>query len=255
MDATPAGTGPLTLRLVLGHVRWMLRHDLGRIAGAALVVFVPPAGLSLVCEYLRTRVADDVGGRRLLLLGALVVALAVARALGEVFFSGFLDLAVGDHRFGGHRPTVRQVVRDLPWLRLIVADLVLLGLVALGAVLLVLPGLVVYTAFGIVGPVLVQERRTVVGAFRRSAGIARRAWPWILGLVVAPLALEHVAAEFVRHHTHGSGPLLVLLGEWLLGTAVLGVVGVLEVALATELMARIPAHDPAHEPARSRPTA
>lgn len=221
----------------------MVRHDLDRIAGAAFVVFVPPAGLTVLTAYLRTRTDSDVGTRHLLMLGALVATLALARALGEVFFSGFLDLAVGDHRFRGYRPSTREVVRDLPWLRLIAADLLLTVLVALGALLLVLPGLVVYTVFGIVGPVLVQERRTVRGALRRSAGIARRSWPWILGLVVAPLALEHAVAEFVHHHTHGGGFWLVVVGEWLLGTVVLGTVGVVEVALATELMARVPAPD------------
>jgi len=45
---------------------------------------------------------------------------------------------------------------------------------------------------------------------------------------------------------------LVVLVEWLLGTLVLGGVGVVEVALASELMARIPAR-PARSRRRGRP--
>lgn len=241
MQPSPPGTGPLTLRLVLGHAAWMFRHDLGRIAATAFVVFVPPAGLGLLTNTLRSGVDSRTGTGRLVFLALLVTAVALARALGEVFYAGFLDLAVGDHRFRGHRPTAGEVVRRLPWGRLIVADLLVAVLAALAGLVLVVPGLVVYTAFGIVGPVLVQEDRTVPAALRRCAGIARRAWPWILGLVVVPLALEHLVAEAVRHFVHGGGTAVVLATEWLLGTAVLGAVGVLEVALATELMVRIPA--------------
>jgi len=110
----------------------------------------------------------------------------------------------------------------------------------IGLAFFFVPGIAVYTLWGLVGPVVVQERRGPFAALRRTARISRPHWRMVLGLVVVPLAIEHALAEFVRHLVENDGVLVVVLTEWIIAMTMLAAVGVAEVSLATELMARSP---------------
>lgn len=239
----PPGTGRLTPRLVIRHARGMWRARTGRIAGAAFVFFVPPALLFYGAEYVRDVYADSSGSARLALLAGLIALASVARFLGAIFFAGFLDLAIGDDYFRGERRTMRQVLRDLPWAPLLAVDVVVNVAAAIALLLFVVPGLAVYTLWGLVGPVVVQERRGVGDALRRTARISRPHWLMVLGLVVVPIGIEHALAELVRHLVEDEGIVPVVASEWLIAVTMLAAVGVVEVALATELMVRTPAPD------------
>jgi len=242
VDIAP-GTGPLTARLVIRHARGMWRARTGRIAGAAFVFFVPPALLFFGAEYVRDVYADSSGTARLALLAGIIALASVARFLGAIFFAGFLDLAIGDDYFRGERRTMRTVLRDLPWKPLLAVDVVVNVAASIALLLFVVPGLVVYTLWGLVGPVVVQERRGTWDALRRTARISRPHWVMVLGLVVIPVGIEHALAEFVRHLVEDDGIVLVVAAEWFIAMTMLAAVGVVEVALATELMIRTPAAD------------
>ena len=134
-------------------------------------------------------------------------------------------------------------LRSLPLMRLLIADVGLGVAVTLGLGLLIVPGIVIATLFGLVGPVIVQERRGLVDAFRRTARMSRPAWRLILMLVVLPLGLEELVSEVVLERAHELHPLVEAFAEWALAVTVGAAVGLIEVAIATELMARIPAVD------------
>lgn len=237
---TPPGTGPLTVRLVLRHARGMWRARGGRVAGAAFVFFVPPAMLYFASEALRDAYEDSSGTGRWLLLVGLVATASIVRFLGAIFFAGFLDLAIGDDYFRGESRTLGGVLRDLPWVPLLVVDVVVNVTATIGLAFFVVPGIAVYTLWGLVGPVVVQERRRAWDALKRTARISRPHWVMVLGLVVVPLGIEHALAEFVRHLVADDGVLVVVGVEWLIAVTMLAAVGVAEVSLATELMARSP---------------
>jgi len=237
---SPPGTGPLRVGLVLRHAHGMWRARTGRISGAAFVFFVPPAAVYFGAELVRDARADAAGTTRWLLLAAVIALASVARFLGEIFFAGFLDLAIGDDYFRGERRTLGEVLRLLPWKPLLVVDVIVNVVAAVGVALFVVPGLVVYVLFGLVGPVVVQERRGVRDALARTCRISRPHWFLVLSLVVVPLGVEHALAELVRHAVHDDGLLVIVGTEWLIALTMLAVVGVVEVALATELMARAP---------------
>lgn len=239
VDAPP-GTGPLTVRLVVAHAAGMWRARGARIAGAAFVFFVPPALLFVASELVRDAYDDSSGATRWALLAGVIAAATFARFLGTIFFAGFLDLSIGDDYFRGEARTLGGVLRDLPWAPLIAVDVVVNATALVGLALFVVPGIVVYTLWGLVGPVVVQERRGVRDALRRTAQISRPHWIMVLGLVVVPLGVEHAFAEYVRHLVVDGGILLVVGAEWLIAMTMLAAVGVAEVALATELMARTP---------------
>ncbi|GMU79990.1 MAG: hypothetical protein AMXMBFR46_27780 [Acidimicrobiia bacterium] len=239
----PPGTGRLGPGLVVGHAFGMARGRMGQVGTAAFVFFAAPAALLVGAEALHDVRAGAGATLRWVLLGAVVVVASIARVLGEIFFAGFLDLAIGDEYFRGRHRTVRDVLRALPWRPLLAVDAVVTAAAAVGAAFLVVPGLVVYTLFGLVGPVVVQERRGVRDALVRTVQVSVPHWPLVLGLVVVPLGIEHAVAEVVRHAVRDDGMLVVVGAEWLVAVTILAAVGVVEVALATELLARTPAPD------------
>lgn len=237
---TPPGTGRLTPALVLRHARGMWRYRTGRIAGAAFVFFVPPATLYFGTEVVRDAFESTEGDGRWLVFAALILAASFARFLGAILFAGFLDLAIGDDYFRGETRTLPQVLRDLPWVPLLIVDVVVTVVASIGLLLFVVPGVAVFVLWGLVGPVVVQERCGPWAALRRTAQISRPHWLMVLGVVVVPLAVEHALAEWVRELVEQDGLVIVIATEWLIAMTLLAIVGVVEVSLATELMARMP---------------
>ena len=110
----------------------------------------------------------------------------------------------------------------------------------IGLSIFLLPGIAIYTLFGLVGPVIAQERLSVRHGLRRTYEISRPHWVLVLVLVVIPLGMEHALAETVREVVDEGGMVPSVLGEWFIAATMLTVVGVIDVSLATELMARMP---------------
>ena len=206
---------------------------------------MPPALLAELVQELAERIEPGADPVMFAVLIAGVLAVVVLKLLGPVAYAGYLDEAVGHGYFHGSKRTVGDVIRSLPLGRLLIADVILVAFVSLGLVLLVVPGIVIATLFGLVGPVIVQERRRVGDAFRRTYRLSRPAWRIIVLLVVIPIGLESAFEEFVLERAHEIHPAVEIGAEWLLAVTAGAIVGLIEVAIATELMARMP--EPAPE--------
>ncbi len=218
----------------------MLRQHYLRVALVAFIVFVPPPLLSVLLGGFRESLEADPGLVRGLgfIIGLLLATLV--RLAGPVVYAGYLDEAVGHEYFKGHRTHFRTVLKSLPWGRLVMADLILIVGAIIGLALFVIPGLIWMTLFALVGPVIVQERHGLVDGFGRTYQLSRTAWPHIFALVVVLIIAEHTVHEWVHHALHHSGFWVEVSASWLVSVAVGGFVGLVEVALATELMARNP---------------
>jgi len=236
----PPGTGPLSARLILRHTTGMIRTHWSRIATAAFVFFVPPATLHLFADWLHDEYAHTGGWDRYLLLTAFLLVIVAVRFLGEVVYAGFLDMAVGDSWFRGEEPSIGRVFRELPWIPLITVDFVVVTAAVVGLALFVVPGVLVYTFWGLAGPVVVQERHRARDGLRRTYQISRPNWKLVLVLVVIPLGIEHALATVVYEWVDAKGAFAIVAGEWFVAATMLGVIGVIDVALANELMARTP---------------
>jgi hypothetical protein len=245
--AAPPGTGPLRAPLVLRHAAGMIRGHWHRIAGAAFVFFVPTASLHIAAQLVHDQYAETGGWTRYFILTGFLMAVTFIRFLGEVVYSGFLDMAVGDSYFRNEERTLTGVVAHLPWVPLVIVDIVVVTAAVIGLALFVIPGVLVYTFWGLSGPVVVQERHRARDGLRRTYQISRPNWKLVLLLVVIPLGIEHALAHTVREFVDQWGNLATVAGEWFIAATMLGIVGVLDVALATELMARVPATTPSSE--------
>jgi hypothetical protein len=232
--------GPLTYGSVLRQALGMFRRHYARVAVVALVLFVPPPLLAAALETVRERLEVDAGLVRGLGYVISLVMVTMVRLFGPVVYAGYLDEAVGHEYYHGRFVSGREVLRTLPWVRLIAAEIILVIGFGIGLTLFVVPGIIVLTLFALVGPVIVQERHGVIDGFRRTYRLSRAAWPMILILVVALLAIESATHELVHETFHHSALWVQIAMSWLVAAVIGGIVGLVEVALATQLMTRTP---------------
>ena len=210
------------------------RERFWRVAGTAFVVFGAVAVVDaittvLVLDHVASPVGDAIAS----------TAAAVFATAGVVVYAGILDKVVGAHLHGHPDLSVREIWRVLPLVRLGAADVLLALAVLMGLALFVIPGVVILTLWSLVGPVITIEDRSVASAFRRSWQLVRPCFWLTLGLVTLPLQVEQAALHAI-HYTeifdHPVAPAFLLNG--LLGMVIGSVVGLVEVVLAYELIAR-----------------
>src|SRR4051812_8166328 len=122
------GAGPLTVGRVVNDALAMLRQSFARIAGVAVVFFALPALITAIAE----NALEQIPGQGLLVVIFAVAAVFVAvalRVLGPVAFAGFLDEAVAKEYLHGQHHGLADVLRELPWRPLVIADVIVIVLV------------------------------------------------------------------------------------------------------------------------------
>jgi hypothetical protein len=198
------------------------------VVGLAVVVFGTAAALD-------TLVGRALHGQYTLVISLLTGPLSVSMA-GIVLYAGMLDRVVGHHLHGHERPTVRGALRTLPWVRLLVADAILVAATTIGTALFVVPGLIVFTLFCLVGPLVNIEDIGVVMAFRRSAALVRRTpWPTFL-LATIPTYVEITLIHGFQFAAAEQPYLTAFVVSAVIGATVGAVVGLFEVTLCYELL-------------------
>jgi hypothetical protein len=116
---------------------------------------------------------------------------------------------------------------------------VLLGLVTIvGLVLLVVPGIVAYTYFSLIGPLITSEGLGIRAAFRRSARLVRGHFWLVLVLVTIPLGVEEALIGIVEEIDIAHELAAVVLLQVVLAVGVTALVGLVAVTLAYELAGR-----------------
>ena len=131
---------------------------------------------------------------------------------------------------------MRGALRTLPWARLLVADAILVAATTIGTALFVVPGLIVFTLFCLVGPLVNIEGIGVTAAFRRSASLVRTApWPTVF-LVTVPTYVEITLLHGFEFAEAEHAYLLAFAVSAVIGATVGAFVGLFEVTLAYELL-------------------
>ncbi len=232
--------GPLAARKVLRVTAHAYRRWFWRLAFTAAVVFGATAILGATVDAALEHIKHSGPS---LVEAALTVYVFVGRFFGTlalVFYAGFLDLYVGDALYEGREVTLGRVLRTLPYGRLIVADVILAAIAQVGWLLFVVPGLFVFTAFALVGPLIIVEGHGIRPAFLRSRALVMRHFWLVFGVVTLPVLGE----SFV---VHGVQSLLGLEHFWglLLVSALIGIVvgsycGLMEVIITRELIGAHP---------------
>ncbi|HEY8215886.1 MAG TPA: hypothetical protein VIH82_02040 [Acidimicrobiia bacterium] len=226
----------LSARNVARTAARVLRHKPRRVAGTAAVVFGTTSWISAVVEVKIVEAQAPIEVDALAQLFA-----SVTTAFGIVFYAGLLDLVLRSYLDDEPDPPLRVALRRLPLTRLLVADLVLVFGSAIAALACVIPGLVVFTLFGLVGPIVVSEDLHVVAAFRRSAHLVRPHFVMAFFLVTIPFLVEDQLLHGIDLDVGGHRLLGAFVVSAIIGASVGAIVGLLEVVLAHELRERDPA--------------
>lgn len=234
MTADAPRHDPIRARDVIGAAFTTYRREPVRIAVSAIVVF----GILGIAEARVDRSVGDPGSEAL----ALVVGLAAAfSAAGLVFYPALLDRIVDQEgAVGRERQSMGQILRSLPYVRLIVADIVFVVIVTAGLFACVVPGLIFMNLFAIVGPIITTERLGVLAAFRRSARLVRSHFWLTLGIVTLPVFVEGALEESVSGATHGGPIVFAVVVHAVFGALIASIVGLFEVHLAARLAERDP---------------
>jgi hypothetical protein len=159
-------------------------------------------------------------------------------AAGTVFYPGLLDRIVGVERGHNERQAMATVLATLPYGRLILAEIILFTVTTIGLALFVVPGLIAFTFFGLVGPTITIENRSAIGAFRRSARLVRPHFWLVLLLVTVPIGFERMVEDLVHHAVEHEAFVVRFLSHALIGIIIGSIVGLVEVHLAFRLSGR-----------------
>jgi hypothetical protein len=204
------------------------RLEPARVLVPALVIF----GLDAMQSTWFTEISTDHLG----LESLTSVVVFGASSLGLTFYAGMLERLVGAVERNLTPQPVSEVLATLPWIRLIIAEAILFLVTAVGALFLIIPGLVVGTLCALVGPLINLLDCTVRDAFRRSV---RLVWPhfWIVFVMITlPLAIEHEVVVLIKDLVPHEEVLLVFLTNFVLGVAFGVALGLVEVSLAERLV-------------------
>jgi hypothetical protein len=157
--------------------------------------------------------------------------------IGDVVYPGVLERLIGDARHGRDRP-VREVLRSIPYGRLLLADVVVSLAILFGLALFVVPGLAAFTLLCLVGALINLEDLSVPEALRRSARLVRTRLLLVFVVVTIPFACFEELTSVVEDRAHlmplGAELVVVTVASIVVGT----IMGLLVLALAFELTAR-----------------
>jgi hypothetical protein len=191
----------------LGAFYWRIAQTYVSKAGSLLllaaIVFVPVGFLDAFTTGIEIETLDPGSLIKLVAVIGAVAAITMTGLLGEVFYSGAVAVSL-THPAHEKPPGIAEVARRLDYRRLILVDIAYVALVIVGLVAFFIPGILVFVWFGLAGPVVELEGRSVRGALRRSASLVRHNF-WLVFLVLAPVELLGDAfGEFVGHLVHGA---------------------------------------------------
>ncbi len=194
------GVQTLSLASILSDTVSIWRRDLRPLTILAAAIEIPIV-VAEIALHVTPSLEDFVEGSVVISGGVLIVL--IYGSLSHHFLAGLLERVVAADRHGHRRPSLGEVVRGLPWARLIVADLVLTALILAGLAAFVVPGLVVMTWFAVVLPLVNLERRPVPATFARSYHLVRgHSWRVALVAVTAFVIPEIVIAVVAIAHPH-----------------------------------------------------
>jgi len=179
----------------------------GRLHGGPILLVATVIALAIaVAEVVSDNLIDP--RNNALSIGGTVSVEAIS-LFGTILLAGFLCKLVGRDKDGrpagapGERVKVIAVIRSLPWISLVVADILFAVLVAVGLVLLVIPGLILFTLFAVVAPAIEVEHRKPLSGLRRSVHLVRPHF-WAAALLVSLPEAALALAESVLPSPHGA---------------------------------------------------
>ena len=148
------------------------------------VIFIPLGAIEVLAHEFGEIEIDDLSDAQAWAAAGVGIALVVTALVGELFFSGVVAAAVSETH-GGHRASLGELLRTIPYGTLIVIDLLSVFGIAFGLLFLIVPGVLFLGYFGLAAPVAKIEHLGVRAAFGRSRSLVRGHLGLALGVLVS----------------------------------------------------------------------
>jgi hypothetical protein len=233
-----AGQERLRLRPVLRIVAHTYRANIRVLLPACLILFAPITLLDALAGEAELDVNELGTAKGIALLVGFLLNLLLAE-LGHELYVGLAGAAVMESR-GGHRHRLRDLIRGLPYGRLILADLLFSLGTAFGLLLLIVPGVLFFGWFVLSGAVIKIENRRLFASFGRSRQLVRGNF-WIVLLILGGIYfIEDVATTLAQSGAvwaFGHGVLADWLDALLVDLITAPLFAVAAVVLCLELIA------------------
>ena len=171
----------------------------------ALVVLIPQGAANLLeLELDLDFDGDPLDFERGVLLALTGAAIVATNLAGEALYAALITALVVSWSHGVERPPIRATLRQLPLLRLIVADILIVLGIVLGFLLLVIPGLI-FLVYSISTTVVIElEDASIRRGLERSLELVRGSFARVL-LIMALVSIVSdsftAALTELAHHT------------------------------------------------------
>jgi hypothetical protein len=186
-----------------------------RLLALAVVVFVPLGFVDALLEQIDTSSLDVTSGFQIFALLGAIAAITASGLFGEVFFSGAIAASL-THPENEEQPGFVHLARHISYGKLIAVDLIFVLMMVLGAVLFIVPAILVFVFLSLSGPVVELEKRGIWDGFKRSFQLVRGHF-WMAAAVLIPVEIVgdaiNDAIVGAAHHLLGHTLLSAWLGE------------------------------------------
>jgi len=140
-----------------------------------------------------------------LAINAFSVPVALYGILSHHFLSGLLERLVGAEGHGQANPTLREIIHELPWRRLVAADLLVTLLVVLGYLAFIIPGMLIATWMTPLLVIVNLERQSIWESMKRSYQLVRGHFWRVFVLGFLAVALFAIVVDLVVAIAEGIG--------------------------------------------------
>jgi hypothetical protein len=186
-----------------------------RLLLLAVIVFVPLGFVDALLEQIDTDALNITSGFQVFALLSAVAAITASGLFGEVFFSGAIAASL-THPEDEERPGFVRLAKHISYGKLIAVDLIFVLMMVLGAVLFVVPSILVFVYLSLSGPVVELEKRRIFDGFRRSFRLVRGHFWMAAGLLIPVEVVGDAVNDAIvglAHHTLGHTLLSAWVGE------------------------------------------
>jgi hypothetical protein len=166
------------------------------------IIFIPLGLLDVLADRAGSLDLNDVGEVATLAVVAALFVQALTGLVGEVFYSGAIAELIARTPVG-ERVALDRLARTLAWGSLFLVDIVFGLAVAAGLLLLIVPGVVVFTYFALAAPLVELERHGFRDALRRSFTLVRGNFWRVLAIMVPITVVSDALVNVAVGLSHG----------------------------------------------------
>ncbi len=205
LAVTAATIEPLS---VSGIYRSSVRLWMANFVSLTILAIFLEAPLLIIELALHISAGIEISTEDSLAINVVSMPLALYGSLSHHFLSGLIEKLVGSERHGHPQPSLGEILHDLPWLRLLVADIASTVVIIAGLIALIIPGLLLAVWLTPLLVIVNLEGRSVWQSAVRSYHLVKGHFWRVFVVGFLALAIVEgfvaVAGSIAEHFSHST---------------------------------------------------